>query len=85
MNLTAVALRNPAACVVLTLLLLTAGSVALMGLPVQLLPPIEEPEITVFTNWRGAAPSEMEAVIVEQQERVLRLSLIHISEPTRPY
>ena len=72
MNLTAVALRNPAACVVLTLLLLTAGSVALMGLPVQLLPPIEEPEITVFTNWRGAAPSEMEAAIVEQQERVLR-------------
>lgn len=71
MNFTRVAFANPAATVVLTLLLLVAGSVSLLQLPIQLLPPIEEPEIAVWTNWRGAAPADMESVIIEQQERVL--------------
>jgi HAE1 family hydrophobic/amphiphilic exporter-1 len=41
-------------------------------LPIQLLPTIEEPQISVANFWRAAAPEEMEANIVEPQENVLR-------------
>lgn len=72
MNLTRIALANPAAAVVTTVLAVIAGAVSLFGLPIQLLPAIDQPQITVWTQWRGAAPADMESVIIEQQERALR-------------
>ncbi len=72
MNLTKIALANPAAAIVTTILIVIAGAVSLFGLPIQLLPAIDQPQITVWTQWRGAAPADMESVIVEQQERALR-------------
>ncbi|MGJ8668263.1 MAG: efflux RND transporter permease subunit [Oceanococcus sp.] len=72
MNLTRTSLGNPAAAVVVALLLCLLGAASLYKLPIQLLPSIDNPEITIWTNWRGAAPSDMESVIVEQQERVLQ-------------
>lgn len=72
MNLTQTALANPAAAIVMTVLLVIAGGVSLLGLPIQLLPAIDQPEISVRNSWRGAAPSDMESVIIEQQERALR-------------
>jgi HAE1 family hydrophobic/amphiphilic exporter-1 len=71
-NLTRTSLGNPAAAVVVALLLCLLGAASLYQLPIQLLPSIDTPEITIWTNWRGAAPSDMESVIVEQQERVLQ-------------
>ena len=72
MNLTRLSLANPAALVVVVLLLVGVGTAALFKLPIQLLPPIDQPQISVSTFWRGAAPADMESVIIEQQERVLR-------------
>ncbi len=72
MNLTRIALANPAAAIVTAILVVIAGAVSLFGLPIQLLPAIDQPQITVWTQWRGAAPADMESVIVEQQERALR-------------
>ncbi len=72
MNLTRIALANPAAAIVTTVLAVIAGAVSLFELPIQLLPAIDQPQITVWTRWRGAAPADMESVIVEQQERALR-------------
>lgn len=48
------------------------GLLALQSLPVQLTPEVERPEITITTNWRGAAPEEVEAEIIEPQEDQLR-------------
>ncbi|MEO0998645.1 MAG: efflux RND transporter permease subunit, partial [Pseudomonadota bacterium] len=48
------------------------GAVALSGLPIQLLPNLEEPRIAVENAWRAAAPEEMESGIVEPQEDVLK-------------
>jgi len=42
------------------------------SLPIQLLPTIEEPRVSIANFWRAAAPEEMEANIVEPQENVLR-------------
>src|SRR4029078_11311982 len=35
-------------------------------------PDIERPTISIFTNWRGASPEEVEAELLEPQEQVLQ-------------
>ena len=65
-------MANPVALLVAIILLLIFGTISLSRLPVQLIPEIEEPEITITTNWRAAAPNEVEAEIIEPQEDVLR-------------
>jgi len=71
-TLTRIALSNPVAVIVAVMLAILFGIISLSRLPVQLTPEIERPEITVRTNWRAAAPEEVEAEIVEPQENVLR-------------
>ncbi len=72
MTLTRLSLSNPVAVVVAVILAILFGIISLTRLPVQLTPEIERPEITIRTNWRAAAPEEVEAEIVEPQENVLR-------------
>jgi len=72
MNLTAASLKNPTAVVVAILLAALFGAISLLKLPVQLTPEISQPMITVTTNWRAAAPEEVEAEIIERQEDVLK-------------
>ena len=72
MTLTRIALGNPVATLVAVLLVGLFGAVSLFRLPVQLTPEVETPEITIRTNWRAAAPEEVEAEIIEPQEKVLR-------------
>jgi len=71
-NLTRLSLSNPVALVVAVLLALMFGAISLANLPVQLTPEVEEPQVTITTVWRAAAPEEVEAEIVEPQEKVLR-------------
>jgi multidrug efflux pump subunit AcrB len=72
MNLTSPALKNPTAVVVAVLLVSLFGAISLTKLPVQLTPDISKPEISISTQWRSAAPEEMEAEIIERQEDVLK-------------
>lgn len=72
MNLTRSALKKPAAIIVLTVLALVCGVISLFKLPLQLVPDIENPQITITTGWRNAAPTEMESVIVEPIESVVK-------------
>ena len=72
MNLTRLALGNPVATLVAVLLVGMFGAVSVVRLPVQLTPEVETPEITIRTNWRAAAPQEVEAEIIEPQEKALR-------------
>ena len=69
---TRLALSNPTATLVAVLLVVLFGGLSLSRLPVQLTPEVERPEITIRTGWRAAAPEEIEAEIVEPQEKVLR-------------
>jgi len=71
-NITRSCLDNPVALLVAIILILIFGSISLSRLPIQLTPELEEPEITIATNWRAAAPNEVEAEIIEPQENVLR-------------
>ncbi|MDX1519844.1 MAG: efflux RND transporter permease subunit, partial [Gammaproteobacteria bacterium] len=72
MTLTRLCLGNPVAVKVAVLLALIFGGLSLSRLPIQLIPEVEEPEITITTTWRAAAPNEVEAEIIEPQEDVLR-------------
>ncbi|MFK7886219.1 MAG: efflux RND transporter permease subunit [Gammaproteobacteria bacterium] len=72
MNITRISTQNPAAVAVLLALLALFGMLAILSRPVQLLPELTRPQISVFNNWREAAPSEMESYIVEPMEAVLR-------------
>ncbi|WP_376690631.1 efflux RND transporter permease subunit [Wenzhouxiangella sp. EGI_FJ10409] len=72
MNLFKLSHANPVATVVVFLIVCILGLAALVKLPVQLTPNLERPQITILNYWRSAAPAEMEAELVEPQEKVLR-------------
>lgn len=72
MNLTRPALKNPSVVVVLTVLVMMFGAISLFKLPLQLIPDIEYPQITITMGWRNAAPVEIESVIVEPIESVVK-------------
>ena len=72
MNLIQDALDNHIAAIVAAILVVLFGLVSLSRLPVQLTPEIERPKISINTSWRAAAPEEVEAEIIEPQEKVLR-------------
>jgi multidrug efflux pump subunit AcrB len=65
-------IRNPIAIGVAVLLICLFGALSLRQLPLQLFPDIERPTISIFTNWRGASPEEVEAELLEPQEQVLQ-------------
>ena len=72
MRLTRLGLGNPVAVVVGVLLAIMFGLISLDRLPIQLTPEVEQPQITITTTWRAAAPEEVESEIIEPQEDVLR-------------
>lgn len=72
MNLTRIALKNPAAVLVVVALIVVFGTLSIFKLPIQLTPDIEQPQITISTGWRSAAPEEMESVIIEPIENVVK-------------
>ena len=72
MTLTAASLKNPTAVIVGVLLIALFGAISLYKLPIQLTPDISQPQIVISTNWRSAAPQEIEAEIIERQEDVLK-------------
>lgn len=72
MRLTRLGLGNPVAVIVGVLLAIMFGLISLDRLPIQLTPEVEQPQITITTTWRAAAPEEVESEIIEPQEDVLR-------------
>ncbi|WP_028114778.1 efflux RND transporter permease subunit [Ferrimonas kyonanensis] len=72
MNLSRSSLKNPAAVLVIVALIFLFGVLSMLKLPIQLTPDIEQPQITISTGWRSAAPEELESVIIEPQENVVK-------------
>jgi len=72
MNITRAALKNPAAIIVVVALIMVFGFLSVFKLPIQLTPDIEQPQINISTGWASAAPEEMESVIIEPIENVVK-------------
>ena len=72
MSLTDLSTRHWPSVAVAVVLVALFGATSIASLPIQLLPTIEEPQVSIANFWRAAAPEEMEANIIEPQENVLR-------------
>jgi multidrug efflux pump subunit AcrB len=72
MNLTDLSTRQWPSVAVAVALVALFGLMSIARLPIQLLPTIEQPQVSIQNFWRAAAPEEMESSIIEPQENVLR-------------
>jgi len=72
MNITELSTKHWPSVAVAVALVALFGLSSIASLPIQLLPTIEEPQVSVANFWRAAAPEEMEANIIEPQENVLQ-------------
>jgi multidrug efflux pump subunit AcrB len=72
MNITELSTKHWPSVAVAVALIALFGLSSMVSLPIQLLPTIEEPQVSVANFWRAAAPEEMEANIIEPQENVLK-------------
>ncbi|MCA9187340.1 MAG: efflux RND transporter permease subunit, partial [Planctomycetales bacterium] len=65
-------LHNPVKVAVGALLLALFGFIAIFRMPMQLIPEVETPTITIETRWPGASPQEVEREIIQEQEEQLK-------------
>lgn len=72
MNLIRLCVERPVAVASMVILVVMMGLVALKAIPVQLIPEVNKPVVTVTTLWYGAAPEEVEREIINRQEEVLK-------------
>ena len=72
MSITERAVGSPSAVAVVIAIITLFGLFSLSGLPVQLFPDIDLPQISVYANWRAASPKEVESEILEPMENVLQ-------------
>ena len=71
MKLIEFCVRYPITVMVGILLALLFGVIALSRLSIQMIPTVDRPEITVETEYRGAAPLEVEREISDRLEEKL--------------
>jgi multidrug efflux pump subunit AcrB len=72
MRLTQFCLKNPPAIAAASLVVLLFGALALLKLPIQLLPDTTRPQLWINVGWREAAPAEVEEVLIEPVEQAMR-------------
>ena len=65
MSLYDASIRRPVATAMTFLAIMVVGSVSFYYLPVDLLPEIEYPRVTVYTNYANVGPEEMETIITD--------------------
>ena len=88
MDLIRLAINRPTAVIAAVLMVLLFGFVALKLIPIQLIPDLRKPILTITTYWPGAAPAEVEREVITQQEEKLKgleglHEMISKSEPGR--
>ena len=71
MKLTTITMKKPAITAVLIAIVTLIGIFSVSKLPIQLLPDIERPQLSIQTAWRTASPKEIESEIVVPIETVL--------------
>jgi HAE1 family hydrophobic/amphiphilic exporter-1 len=64
--------RNPVKVAVGVILLMLFGIISVYRMPIQLIPEVTIPTLTIETRWPGASPQEMEREIILEQEEQLQ-------------
>ncbi|MFQ5894584.1 MAG: efflux RND transporter permease subunit, partial [Nitrospinota bacterium] len=81
MRIIAFCVRNPVTVMVGVILALLFGAISLASIPMQMTPTVDRPVITVSTEYKGAAPLEVEEEVTKRQEEKLN-SVEGLSEMT---
>ncbi|MFH5830981.1 efflux RND transporter permease subunit [Halalkalibaculum sp. DA384] len=71
MPLTKTAVDRPIATTMVFLIVIVLGVISFRYLPVDLLPPIEYPQLTVSTDYNNVGPEEMEKIITKPVENAI--------------
>ncbi|WP_069133251.1 efflux RND transporter permease subunit, partial [Rhodohalobacter halophilus] len=71
MPITETSIKRPIATTMVYLIVLVLGVVGFRYLPVDLLPPIEYPRLSVQTSYPNVGPEEIETIITDQIENAL--------------
>lgn len=71
MGITETSIKRPIATAMVYLIVLVLGITGFRYLPVDLLPPIEFPRLSVHVNYDGVGPEEIETIITDQLENAL--------------
>jgi len=70
-SLTGTSIKRPIATAMVFLIVITLGTIGFRYLPVDLLPPIEFPQLTIAVNYDNVGPEEMELIITDQVENAI--------------
>ena len=68
MNLTKLTMRRPVSVFIILLALIVFGLQAIMGAPLELIPPMEMPMMIISTTYPGAGPEEVEELVTSVME-----------------
>ncbi len=71
MNITRIAVKRPVATTMVFLIIIVIGVMGFRYLPVDLLPPIEYPMLTVATSYPNVGPEEIESIITDRVENAI--------------
>src|ERR1039457_4424444 len=71
----AFSIRNPYFIIVICLVVIVLGGVAVLGMPVDLFPAINLPQVVVATFYSGMPPQDIEANIPAPLERFFTLAI----------
>lgn len=71
MGLTETSIKRPIATAMVYLIVIVLGITGFRYLPVDLLPPIEYPRLSVSVNYPNVGPEEIETIITDQLENAL--------------
>ncbi|GAB4195939.1 MAG: efflux RND transporter permease subunit [Phycisphaeraceae bacterium] len=72
MDIIRFAITNPVKVAVGVLLTILFGLIALLTIPIQLTPNVDQPKLTIETTWIGRSPQEIETEILQEQEDKLK-------------
>jgi HAE1 family hydrophobic/amphiphilic exporter-1 len=71
MNISAIAVKRPIATTMVFLIIIVVGVMGFLFLPVDLLPPIEYPRLTIRTSYPNVGPEEIETIITDRVENAV--------------
>jgi len=71
MSITERSVARPVTTMMVFLIVITLGSIGFRFIPIDLLPPIEYPQLSVVVTYSNVGPEEMELLVTEQVENAL--------------
>lgn len=71
MKITETAVNRPIATTMLFLIIIVLGVMSFRYLPIDLLPPVEYPQLTVATEYPNVGPEEIEKIITQRIENTI--------------